>query len=93
MSETQCPKCGVKTSGAGPCPICGSTLNAKVGDDRSLNIVDAKEIVVKVMWGTGALMICGGLGALSAGATKPAVGLLGLGGFLFAGSYALDWWT
>ncbi len=48
---------------------------------------------MKVLWGTGALMICGGLGALSIGATKPAVGLLGLGGALFAASYALDWWT
>ena len=45
------------------------------------------------MWGTGALMLCGGLGALSIGAVKPAVGLLGLGGLLFAGSYAVDWWT
>ena len=93
MSETTCPHCGAETSGADPCPECGETLVEKPADERPLNVIDAKAIVVKVMWGTGALMLCGGLGALSIGAVKPAVGLLGVGGVLFAGSYAVDWWT
>ena len=96
MSEATCPECGAEISGDGACPECGEALTqpaAGDGDDRPLNVIDAKAIVVKVMWGTGALMLCGGLGALSIGATKPAVGLLGLGGLLFAGSYAVDWWT
>ena len=92
MSETRRPECRDETSGADPCPKCGEAP-AESTDERPLNVIDAKAIVVKVMWGTGALMLCGGLGALSIGATKPAVGLLGLGGFLFAGSYAVDWWT
>ena len=75
MAETTCPECGAETSGADPCPACGEAL-AKSTDDRPLNVIDAKAIVVKVLWGTGALMLCGGLGALSIGATKPAVGLL-----------------
>ena len=74
-------------------PPAEERFEAKPLDDRPLNVIDAKEIVVKVLWGTGALMLCGGLGALSFGATKPAVGLLGFGSVLFAGSYALDWWT
>lgn len=86
MSETKCPEDGAETSGAEP-PV------DKPADERPLNVIDAKAIVVKVMWGTGALMLCGGLGALSIGATKPAVGLLGVGALLFAGSYAVDWWT
>ena len=93
MSETKGPECGAETSGGDAGPACGETLEAKPTDDRPLNVIDAKAIVVKVMWGTGALMLCGGLGALSIGAAKPAVGLLGLGGLLFAGSYAVDWWT
>ncbi len=93
MADSPCPECGAETSGADACPACGGALEAKPLDDRPLNVIDAKEIVVKVLWGTGALMLCGGLGALSFGATKPAVGLLGFGGLLFAGSYALDWWT
>ena len=92
MAETACPHCGAEISSSDTCPACGEAL-AKSTDDRPLNVIDAKVIVVKVMWGTGALMLCGGLGALSIGATKPAVGLLGLGGLLFAGSYAVDWWT
>lgn len=95
MPESPCPECGAEISGSGACPACGEAQaqSAGDGDDRPLNVIDAKAIVVKVMWGTGALMLCGGLGALSIGATKPAVGLLGLGGLLFAGSYAVDWWT
>ncbi len=93
MAVMLCPACGAETSGGDICPACGGALEAKPLDDRPLNVIDAKEIVVKVLWGTGALMLCGGLGALSFGATKPAVGLLCLGGLLFAGSYALDWWT
>ena len=93
MSESKCPEGGAETSGAEPCPECDEALVEKPADERPLNVIDAKAIVVKVMWGTGALMLCGGLGALSIGAVKPAVGLLGLGGLLFAGSYAVDWWT
>ena len=93
MTESTCPECGAETSGADPCPECGEAPVDKPADERPLNVIDAKAIVVKVMWGTGALMLCGGLGALSIGAVKPAVGLLGLGGLLFAGSYAVDWWT
>ena len=97
MPETPCPECGGEMSSSDTCPACSEALEAKPaandGDDKPLNVIDAKAIVVKVMWGTGALMLCGGLGALSIGATKPAVGLLGLGGLLFAGSYAVDWWT
>lgn len=97
MPETLCPECGAEMSGSGACPACGEAIEAKPaiddGGDKPVNVIDAKAIVVKVMWGTGALMLCGGLGALSIGATKPAVGLLGLGGLLFAGSYAVDWWT
>ncbi len=93
MTESKCPECEAETSGAEPCPECGEALVEKPADERPLNVIDAKAIVVKVMWGTGALMLCGGLGALSIGATKPAVGLLGLGGLLFAGSYVVDWWT
>ncbi len=96
MTESKCPECGAEISGADPCPECGGAIAKSTGgddDDRPLNVIDAKAIVVKVMWGTGALMLCGGLGALSIGAVKPAVGLLGLGGLLFAGSYAVDWWT
>lgn len=97
MTETTCPHCGAETSGSDTCPACGEAIEAKPavgnGGDKPLNVIDAKAIVVKVMWGTGALMLCGGLGALSIGAAKPAVGLLGLGGLLFAGSYAVDWWT
>ena len=97
MADSPCPACGAETSGGDICPACGETIEAQPadddGDNKPLNVIDAKEIVVKVMWGTGALMLCGGLGALSFGATKPAIGLLGLGGLLFAGSYALDWWT
>lgn len=63
------------------------------GGDKPLNVIDAKEIVVKIMWGTGALMLCGGFGALSISAAKPAAGFLGMGGLLFAGSYTLDWRT
>ena len=97
MAEMLCPACGAETSGGDICPACGETIEAQPadddGDNKPLNVIDAKEIVVKVLWGTGALMLCGGVGALSIGATKPAIGLLGLGGLLFAGSYALDWWT
>lgn len=93
MPETPCPECGAEMSSGDTCPACSEALETKPTDDRPLNVIDAKAIVVKVMWGTGALMLCGGLGALSIGATKPAVGLLGLGGLLFAGSYAVDWWT
>ncbi len=93
MAETRCPECGAETPDDETCPACGETIEANSGDERPLNVIDAKAIVVKVMWGTGALMLCGGLGALSIGAAKPAVGLMGLGGLLFAGSYALDWWT
>ena len=93
MAESPCPECGAETSGGDVCPACGGALEAKPLDDRPLNVIDAKVIVVKVLWGTGALMLCGGVGALSIGATNPAIGLLGLGGVLFAGSYALDWWT
>ena len=93
MTESKCPEGGAETSGADPCPECDEVPVEKPADERPLNVIDAKAIVVKVMWGTGALMLCGGLGALSIGATKPAVGLLGLGGLLFAGSYAVDWWT
>ena len=93
MTESKCPEDGAETSGADACPECGEAPVEKPADERPLNVIDAKAIVVKVMWGTGALMLCGGLGALSIGATKPAVGLLGLGGLLFAGSYAVDWWT
>lgn len=93
MAETQCPECGAETPDDQTCPACGEAIEANSDDERPLNVIDAKAIVVKVMWGTGALMLCGGLGALSIGATKPAVGLLGLGGLLFAGSYAVDWWT
>ena len=93
MAETTCPQCGAEKSSDNACPACSETLEAKPADDRPVNVIDAKAIVVKVMWGTGALMLCGGLGALSIGAAKPAVGLLGLGGVLFAGSYAVDWWT
>ena len=93
MTESKCPEGGAETSGADPCPECDEAPAEKPADERPLNVIDAKAIVVKVMWGTGALMLCGGLGALSIGATKPAVGLLGLGGLLFAGSYAVDWWT
>ena len=97
MAEALCPACGAETSGGDVCPACGGKIEMKPadddGDNKPLNVIDAKEIVVKVLWGTGALMLCGGLGALSIGATKPAIGLLGLGGVLFAGSYALDWWT
>ena len=96
MTEAICPECGAELSDDGVCRDCGKALAQPAGGDggdRPLNVIDAKAIVVKVMWGTGALMLCGGLGALSIGATKPAVGLLGLGGLLFAGSYAVDWWT
>ena len=93
MTESNCPEDGAETSGADACPECDEAPVEKPADERSLNVIDAKAIVVKVMWGTGALMLCGGLGALSIGAAKPAVGLLGLGGLLFAGSYAVDWWT
>lgn len=93
MTESKCPEDGAETSGAEPCPECEEAIEAKAPDDKPLNVIDAKAIVVKVMWGTGALMLCGGLGALSIGATKPAVGLLGVGALLFAGSYAVDWWT
>ena len=93
MTESNCPEDGAETSGADAFPECDETPVEKPADERPLNVIDAKAIVVKVMWGTGALMLCGGLGALSIGATKPAVGLLGLGGLLFAGSYAVDWWT
>ena len=97
MPETLCPECGAEISGSGACPACGEAIEAKPavddGGDKPVNVIDAKAIVVKVMWGTGALMLCGGLGALSIGAAKPAVGLLGLGALLFAGSYAVDWWT
>ena len=97
MAESTCPECGAEISGSDACPACGGTNEVKPADDsvddRPLNVIDAKAIVVKVMWGTGALMLCGGLGALSIGAAKPAVGLLGLGALIFAGSYAVDWWT
>lgn len=96
MAETHCPECGAEKSDDGVCRDCGETPGQPTGgdgDDRPLNVIDAKAVVVKVMWGTGALMLCGGLGALSIGATKPAVGLLGLGALIFAGSYAVDWWT
>ncbi len=93
MAEVTCPHCGTEISEVQDCPACGEPVEAKDTGERPLNVIDAKEIVVKVTWGTGALMLCGGLGALSIGATKPAVGLLGLGSLLFAGSYALDWWT
>ena len=93
MSETTRPECGAENSGDDPSPECDEAPVEKPADERPLNVIDAKAIVVKVMWGTGALMLCGGLGALSIGAVKPAVGLLGVGGLLFAGSYAVDWWT
>ena len=93
MTETKRPECKAETSGADPCHESDEALVEKPADERPLNVIDAKAIVVKVMWGTGALMLCGGLGALSIGAVKPAVGLLGLGSLLFAGSYAVDWWT
>ena len=86
MSESKYPEDGAETSGD-EAPV------DKPADERPVNVIDAKAIVVKVMWGTGALMLCGGLGALSIGAANPAVGLLGLGALLFAGSYAVDWWT
>ena len=62
MAETLCPECGAETSGGDACPACGGALEAKPVDDRPLNVIDAKEIVVKVLWGTGALMLCGGRG-------------------------------
>ena len=83
MAETLCPECGAETSGGDVCPACGGKIEMKPadddGDNKPLNVIDAKEIVVKVLWGTGALMLCGGVGALSIGATNPAIGLLGSG--------------
>ena len=93
MARLHCPECGAEIPSGEVCPACGRSVESKSSGDKPLNVIDAKEIVVKVMWGTGALMVCGGIGALSIGAGKPATGLLGLGGLLFAGSYALDWWT
>ena len=79
------------------CPAYGEAVEAKPavddGSDKPLNVIDAEESVVKVMWGTGALILCGGLGALSISAAKPAASFLGMGDLLFASSYALDWWT
>ncbi len=95
MGENERSDSGADISGEDSSPDCaaeaGSARDEK--SDVPLNVIDLKEIVVKVMWGAGALMMCGGLGALSIGASKPAIGLLGVGGALFAGSYAVERWT